>query len=222
MTERALSLTAPLALAFKQGRKDVTRRPVRPAPAWSTGSRERADGWYVRGRSKYVALEGWADTSDFAAQLVSHIGCPFGRTGDTFWIREPARVLDVGQSNGGRVVRLRYVSDGVESDWLSYPERLATPVVGKGIPNGVHREGARLFAELVSVGAETVQAITEADAIREGCLGGHGSIPGYDFSATPLEHFKHIWTAIYGAKSWESGWCWRLELRRLEKDSRHG
>lgn len=228
MAERPLSLTAPLVRAFQEGRKDVTRSPIRPAPEWKEATRAQGRGWSAQGRSKDLALHAWEDTDSFAAQLVRHIGCPFGVPGDTLWIREPARVVDVarrwgsrilfGGAKGERVVQLRYQSDGVLSDWLPYPERLHPPVVGRGIPNGVHREGARLFAEVVSVGAEPVKDITEEDAKREGIesltlQAGPDVIVGRPWAT----EFRRLWTSLYGQDSWDNDWCWRLELRRLER-----
>lgn len=244
MAERALPLTAPLVRAYLDGLKDVTRRPLKSVGPPTV---YMAVPDHVRVPESARREYGWL-LPDMGSEFV----CPLGRPGDTFWIREPARVVDVarrlarrivrGTLRGERVVRLNYLADLKTSGWMPYPDRLVEPVVGNCVPNGVHREGARLFAELVSVGAEPVQSITEEDARREGIRQqehaasssmtwecyywdrphpGRGTVPPGNPAATPChqtarEAYRVLWTAIYGAKSWDEGWCWRLELRRRE------
>jgi len=48
----------------------------------------------------------------------------------------------------------------------------------------------RLWLEVTGVRVKRLQEISEADCIAEGAYVGHGSIPGYADSATPLEHFR--------------------------------
>ncbi|MFT0547883.1 hypothetical protein ACMHYO_16330 [Allopusillimonas ginsengisoli] len=76
---------------------------------------------------------------------------------------------------------------------------------------GTHADG-RIGLTDVRVGR--LQAISEADCYAEGCAGGHGSIPGYSYHATPSEHFHHIWTSVGG--SWDANpWVWIIELKRI-------
>ena len=50
-----------------------------------------------------------------------------------------------------------------------------------------------------------------------GAPGGHGSIPGYLYAATPHEHYRHIWESINGAGSWDKNpWVWVVEFKRIE------
>ena len=72
---------------------------------------------------------------------------------------------------------------------------------------------ARIWLDITGVRVERLQQITEADCRAEGAHGGHGSIPGYGYSATPLEHFQHIWTSTGG--DWAANpWCWVIDFKR--------
>lgn len=221
MAERALSLTAPLVRAYLDGLKDVTRRPLKALGPPTVYTRVPD---YMRLPESARDAHGW-----LVPDLGEQFTCPLGVPGDSVWIREPARVIDTarrlarriirGSPKGERVVRLVYLADMKTSGWVPYPDRLAEPVVGNGVPNGVHREGARLFAELAGLGAEPVKSITEEEAKREGMeTFFHGSYD-FDWRAVPaaVANFRRVWTGIYGGASWTEGWCWRLELRRLER-----
>jgi len=82
------------------------------------------------------------------------------------------------------------------------------------------RWASRLSLDIVSVRVERLQDISEEDARAEGCSGGHDSIPGYAFSATPREHFRHLWGSINGAESWDANpWVWVISFKRTEVQS---
>lgn len=73
---------------------------------------------------------------------------------------------------------------------------------------------ARIWLDITGVRLERLQQISEADCRAEGAHGGHGSIPGYAYSATPLEHFQHIWTSTGG--DWAANpWVWVIDFKRI-------
>ncbi|GAB2798886.1 hypothetical protein GCM10027040_27260 [Halomonas shantousis] len=75
---------------------------------------------------------------------------------------------------------------------------------------------SRITLEIVSVRIERLLDLSYEDAIAEGCAGGHGSIPGYGYSSTPREHFRHLWDSINGADSWDANpWVWCITFRRI-------
>lgn len=76
------------------------------------------------------------------------------------------------------------------------------------------KELARIWLEVTGVRVERLHAITETDCIAEGARGGHGAIPGYAYSATPLEHFQHIWESTGG--DWAANpWVWVIDFKVL-------
>ncbi len=54
------------------------------------------------------------------------------------------------------------------------------------------RAASRLTLTVTDVRVRRLQDIRDADCRAEGCSGGHDSIPGYGFSATPGEHFRWL------------------------------
>ncbi|WP_287915916.1 hypothetical protein [Comamonas sp.] len=78
---------------------------------------------------------------------------------------------------------------------------------------------ARIRLEITGVRVERLQQITEADCIAEGAPGGHGSIPGYPYSATPLEHLRHIWESTGG--DWAANpWVWVIDFKTISTTGR--
>lgn len=93
------------------------------------------------------------------------------------------------------------------------------------------RRSARIFQEkellgnrtleVVSVGVERLQEITEEDAIKEGVkavllgsVGNYGDPNGDDDAYRYA--FKELWTSIYGADSWDlNPWVWRVEFKKI-------
>lgn len=86
--------------------------------------------------------------------------------------------------------------------------------------NACNKEGEPVCGIYVNVSVERLNDISEEDAIAEGCRGGHDSIPGYMYNATPHEHFHYVWGAIYGDEGWEKNpWVWVIEFKRMQEQS---
>jgi hypothetical protein len=155
---------------------------------------------------------------------------PFGIVGGRLWVRERARVLEYAHGASGPMVRIAYVLDDAASNWLPYPPRLREPVVGRCIPNGVHREGARHFLEVVEVRAERVTETSEEDALLEGICSATfipddgfppsiGYMLGKDDKTTPLHPtaagaYFALYDSIYGDGAHSRDWCWVYTLKR--------
>ncbi len=103
--------------------------------------------------------------------------CPYGRAGDRLWVRETWR------EDYDRRIRFRADAE--------HPE------VHKWKP-GIHlkRIHARILLEVTAVRVERAQAISEADAVAEGC------IPLRDLWAQGA--FASLWVKINGLASWEA------------------
>jgi len=131
--------------------------------------------------------------------------------GDAFWVRERARVIEVNGSGARRMVRLRYEVDEAESGWVLYPPRLATPVIGHCVANGVHREGARTWLDVTSVQPRRPVDVDELEARADGfpCeLHPQGNPPGKDCGCyVSAPRFRNAWREIYGEASL-AGWAW--------------
>ena len=204
MKERPILFSAPMARAINADRKTQTRRIVKPQPEWT----EPATAWtfHEDGHSG----PGWyAHNDDYPEEGSLFYRCPYGQPGDRLWVRETWRefidseCVDGVRHELGRDVLYR--ADGDSSKFAWRPSIF------------MPRWASRINLEVVHVRVEKLQDISEADAIAEGAPGGHGSIPGYLYAATPHEHYRHIWESINGTGSWDANpWVWVVEFKRIE------
>jgi hypothetical protein len=88
-------------------------------------------------------------------------------------------------------------------------------------PIHMPRWASRLLLELTAVRVERLQAITEDDAIGEGC-GFDGDPIGDDdevvFDRTPRGHFAQLWDSLNAKRGygWNSNpWVWVIEFARV-------
>ncbi|MDR3003653.1 MAG: hypothetical protein LBV14_05405 [Acidovorax sp.] len=189
MKETGLMFKAPLVRAVLSGQKTQTRRSVKPQPA----PNHPHDGGTV-----WVPKDGLhipvGSVGHLSVKEKMGISCPMGQLGDRIYVRETFAPYE-------RDCFYRADSGSAAMDpWkpaIHMPKALA-----------------RIWLEVTGVRVERLQQITEADCIAEGALGGHGAIPGYQYSATPLEHFRHIWESTGG--DWAANpWVWIIDFRVL-------
>ena len=228
MRERGMIFNAEMVRAILDGRKTQTRRVIVPSMRTADTQFElhqQPDGSWM---PMHTFNEGSFDKTGSERP----IKCPFGAVGDRLWVRETwADVNHEGcpavayRANGE--VRDLCEDDGDETDpnlekyrfanW--YPD-LMSGTEGTWTPS-IHmpRWASRITLEITGVRVERLSSMTEEDARAEGCMGGHDSIPGYMYSATPHEHFHHLWTSIYGEDSWQvNPWVWVVEFKRVEDE----
>lgn len=121
--------------------------------------------------------------------------------GDRLWVRERAKVVVFNAPE--QTAQLRY-EDG-EYRYVPWPTRLKPPFLSHCVPNGVHREGARHFLEVVDVRAEMVKDISAHDARLEGVGGTEERLQTSYFA---------LYDSIYGAGAHAKDWCWVYTLRK--------
>lgn len=144
--------------------------------------------------------------------------------GTILYVRERAMVVGAYASiedDTTRSVTLRYDVDGMERT-VAWPSRISwAPVEGRCIPNGVYKEGARHFLEVVDVRVQRVQETSEADARAEGCkpglepLLGHG--PNGEELVAPVSakwRFQELISSLYPGSWDENWWMWCYTLTR--------
>lgn len=177
MKARPILFSAPMVRAILEGRKTQTRRICThrhgidflgsggdTGPDWNDPAEW---GFGFDGPSHH----GWAVLARGFHEHHNNgrmsIPCPYGVVGDRLWVRESATVLDVYDSPHGRRVGIRYGADGARAV-VALPERLKAVKVEQKMPNGVHREGARITIEVTGIRVERLIAISEDDARAEG------------------------------------------------------
>lgn len=202
--ERPILMNGAMVRALLDGRKTQTRRTDRYMAKYPPTSKPDVGLLSKLRHGESLLVATWdATNGKFSASF-----CPYGKPGDRLWVRESARLIH--HEEGAGIIR--YLADDFEKG-LVWPDRLKPVLVGNCLPNGCFREAARILLEITGVRVERLQDISDADCIAEGAAGGHSSVPGYNYAATPLEHYRHIWQSINGHGSWDvNPWVWVIEF----------
>lgn len=221
MKERPILFSAPMVRAILAGTKTQTRRAVKhPALATLSFVVDCGDGW-------------WGDEEGEV-----RVRCPYGQPGDRLWVREAFAIENTYDYHGdhsipgdGRPIQKRD-NDPDGGYWL-IPHYRATD----GEPHIVsddHEEdddrtrwrpsihmprwASRITLEIVSVGVERVQDISDADAFAEGIQ--HVVNQGQHDDGTARGAYRALWESINGERSWSvNPWVWVIEFHRMEVNS---
>jgi hypothetical protein len=152
--------------------------------------------------------------------------CPKGAPGDRLWVKETHYKYGHWVKNGK--------TDKGRQKWKFVPTRddvrywdTAPMVIMRNSDRRhgwykrpslfMRRVDSRILLEIADTRVERLNDIGNADCKAEGCAGGHGSIPGYGYSATPREHFNWLWKSINGPGSWDDNpYAWAISFKRVE------
>jgi hypothetical protein len=201
--------------ALMDGKKVQTRRPFSMPQGWDlkdgnlckiTGKHPKSGKWGVMIRRELY-------DGRYEHDLVVAPAMP----GDLIYVRETFCKVD--DTEHGEDVWVDYratpkYSSEHPAGWDCDPDN---PYALKWKPS-IHmpRELSRITLKVTSVRVERVQDISLNDCIAEGFRGGHGSIPGYMYSATPKEHFSETWKQIYGDHWDNNGWVWVIDFEVIQ------
>jgi hypothetical protein len=227
MKEKPILFSGPMVRAILEGRKTMTRRVVKPQPAF--------DGtFYTLGGA------GWSKNIKSVTPVFGHslyYACPYGVPGDRLWVREThyafGRWVLNGQTKTGRP-KWKFVRASQSEILFEEPNYcLASrdkehPGRGrwyKRLARFMPKSYARIWLEVAGVRVERLWQINEADALQEGIFEFNGlGIYGYDKTGTPGLHccdsergtFLCLWEKINGVGSWKQNpWVWVIEFKRI-------
>lgn len=183
MTDRPILFSGPMVRALLEGRKTQTRRVLRvPAP--------------------------FDHSDDISVETATGFIKPQFRRGDRLWVREAHSLVPAtayrGSVGTGTIVQTIHPTDGYSAAVMREGfDRSGTPRWRPSIH--MPRWASRLTLTVTDVRVQRLQDIRDADCRAEGCSGGHDSIPGYGFSATPGEHFRWLWDSLNTDRAlWDS------------------
>lgn len=218
--ERPILFSGPMIRAILEGRKTVTRRPVKE---WQQPSLQEDGTWFATAQRHQrwgFGVTG-ADAASCAAELVSSGVCPYGCRGDRLWVREAWAQINVAQAPS--------------ESWVVYRECDNRTDYGGPWKPSIHmrRRDSRILLEVTDVRVERLQDISESQALAEGVVGVdfrpddgfpicRGYMVGPDDGTTPLEThaskaFAGLWRSINGAESWDANpWVWVIEFKRVQ------
>ena len=218
--ERPILFLAPMVRAILEGRKTVTRRPVKIQP------RSKADiGSYGLGQP-------FIRNPDVTKPNPE---CPYGRAGDRLWVRETwycdhfevmrgpyLKPDDLNFSEAIDDGTLVYAADGLT------PYEADQPVWKPSIH--MPRWASRILLEITDVRVERLQDISEEQALAEGIVGvpfrpddGWPICTGYmvgpddgrtGLATTAAKAFAGLWDSVGG--DWNANpWVWVVEFKRV-------
>jgi hypothetical protein len=212
--------------ALLAGTKTQTRRIVKQFLS-AQEFVERGGEWFACG-DRPTNYGGEVQMNDWREP----VRCPYGQPGDQLWVREEhyrfghwVSIPGV-KTKTGRM-KWRFVPDAAEILYEPPPafrkgrhhKDPATPAWHKRLARFMPRAASRTQLEVSEIRVERLQDINEADCRAEGCPGGHGSIIDFPYSATPREHYRHVWNGIKGAGSWDlNPWVWAVSFRKINKE----
>lgn len=187
--ERPILFSGPMVRAILEGRKTMTRRPLKHAHLWE----DMAVGYHAAGAQG----PGWYFwDSEYPEEGSTKFDCPYGQPGDRLWVRETF-LPTPGLRNDVRAITYRADHPDGHGDCLKwYPS--------------IHmsRWASRILLEIVSVRVERVREIKTGDAWNEGCP--HSNVSAIDI------WFKPLWNSTYPG-SWDrNDWVWVIEFKRIQ------
>lgn len=233
--ERPILFSGPMVRAILEGRKTVTRRPVKGAQIPRLEYPESPEPWVAVGQHhpRYGFVV-YGRTEQECAVKVGELGaCPFGEPGDRLWVRE-AWAADA-QLDG---IAPRDLSQG---EPIMYPAEgsvrqtgCAMISQGRGRPS-IHmpRWASRILLEITDVRVERLQdgdgeTDFESRYVAEGIHRIHHgdgeyyyhpfkSEPGPGNWGDPFDAWRELWVSINGSESWnDNPWVWVVEFERIE------
>lgn len=204
MKERPILFSTAMVQAILQGRKTQTRRIIKAPRS------ERAAGFVIcsqmDGSGKYpVAID--ADERHLEGEI--NMPCPYGQVGDVLWVREKHRKL------------INCITE--EESWSYYadmPEDFHQKHPHKWKPSlHMPKEACRLKLRITDIRVERLQAISNADVLKEGIEGTDGHWKDYlkgGVTTYRTNSFISLWESVNGEKSWnDNPWVWVIEFEKI-------
>lgn len=213
MRQRPIIFNTEMVRAILDGRKNQTRRIVKPLKDKSFGCTLNPN-----------EIAGEVNNGDL-------LNSPFGCVGDQLYVRETwyqkgcycmpmwdgADAEDAFWSGTNQAKY--FASDRIEKVSHKFGEYFWRKRPSIHMP----RWAARIILEVTDVRIEKLNDISEQDAIKEGCKAMEGckwhtfeeadrGIPMHDHTAK--DAFWAKWESIYGEQSWQSNpWVWVIEFK---------
>lgn len=206
--ERPIIFNSDMVRAILEGRKTMTRRPIKSQPLFKESS-----------------------LSDFCTKHGRSLNkcCPYGNVGDRLWVRE---TTEIDEDASDSVCLSRYSADKSPVLYSGCDDEEFNGTVAhwdyhRDVRPSIHmpRWASRITLEITNVRVERVQEITEADAMAEGVelIESEREVGFKDYQneggnyIQSKHSFRSLWDSIYSEKyPWKSNpWVWVIELRRV-------
>lgn len=225
--ERPILFSAPMVRAILDGRKTVTRRPVKgcqiPVEDASVAAGERHRWMAIAQRDPRYGFGAFGATeAECTKELEEFAPCPYGRAGERLWVRETWYCdhdelmrgpylkpddLDVSEArDDGTLV---YAADGLapyEAEQPTWKPSIHMP-----------RWASRILLEITAVRVERLQDISRADIRAEG-LQCPPELASDDVSPNYRDWYPAAWKELWNSTGgdWDANpWVWVVEFKRV-------
>lgn len=235
MRERPILFSSRMVQAILEGRKTMTRRPVKPQVAchgWAFELHPFAPstliGTPAEGRKWGPEKKVWVVEDAWKNIIAIYGDCPYGQPGDWLWVKETWRpwndpnLWDVVQYRADMAIIKPKITN--ENQGHRFHEdcesTINDQIDGLNSPwkPSIHmpRWASRILLEIINVRVDRIQDIAMTDAIAEGYA--YGDHPN-DRDGHPKHNFKLSWNATYPG-SWDrNDWVWVIEFKRVENEA---
>lgn len=207
MKEHPILFSGEMVRAILDGRKTMTRRPIKGIDLWDDAVVQYSLGGH-HGSGMYVS------EADYPEEGSAHYSCPYGEIGDRLWVRETwAWSGDRNIPEPERIDRgeVWYREDDKFGEW--------PPIVRWRPSIHMPRWASRITLEITDVKVERIKEITDQDAANEGfetAAGIQAMKRGMRVIYSAKPDFILGWKKIYGG-SWDNNdWVWVISFRRVE------
>jgi len=208
MAKRPILFRPELVRAILDGRKTVTRRPVKHDVEWIAGAgmdRDDPKNWgFADEYGAWCVLD--QSQPPYPGRGNGHNGheyritSPYGCAGDRLWVRETWAQVPGCEEQGG--VTYRADHDDPRGDGPANPIKWRPSI-------HMPRRACRLILEVTDVRVERLQTITPADVCAEG-------IPA-PRDCDLVRAFADAWNEVYGGGAWDANpFVWRVAFKIAE------
>lgn len=230
MADRPILFSGPMVRALLDGTKTQTRRLVKPQPSqdWHPEVGLYHPTMIARDGEAFPGPEVFGASDEEEGRV-----CPYGRPGDTLWVRESGLLQKEGtlfihdvtpgqfwaKADGGRKGATYNTGEMDRDWWRKVKEWKATPSIH------MPRWASRLTLEITEVRVERLGDISNADAEAEGVCSWADSVPAEayermarEFGAwpapSPRQAYGMLWKKINGSYD-PSTWVWCVAFKRI-------
>ena len=211
MKERPIPFSGDMVRAILEGRKTMTRRPVKPRyydyiQDWDNNDKNYGP-WF---EDEYGD---WHETA---------IKCPYGQLGDRLWVRETFAPISIGGAKTDFIHYKATPNDGrflnKDNEWVN---EITLPWLHKWkSPLFMPRWASRITLEIVKVRVERLQEISHNDWVKDFCphfMEIEKALQTFIGSDNQRDMAKSFWNSLYPKKpelQWQANpWVWVIEFK---------
>ena len=223
---KPIIFSSNMVRAILDGRKTMTRRIIKPQPLPDASIGTYSFLGFINIRDENLVLG--EELGGIDCTYANYRSSPY-QAGDILWVREQWRVIDYEHIDGEWSASVQFRADMKRGIRLRWMEGDANTYERTGWRPSIHlpQKAARLFLRVVTVRAERLQDITEADAIQEGFGGIPFENPRPDacpWVVAPTLSFGIAWNKLNSKRGY--GWdinpfVWVIEFERKNHDGNY-